>query len=87
MLAVVSPGVEVLMKVGLVVLLLVFSGCSLQQGTPPPRPNFPEVRHVAPCDPKAVAGLTQDAVEALRSRDVMWRQHVERLERQIQGLQ
>jgi hypothetical protein len=75
------------MKVGLVVLLLGFSGCSLQRGTPPPRPNFPEVRHVAPCDPKAVAGLTQDAVEALRMRDLMWRQHVERLERQIQGPQ
>jgi hypothetical protein len=48
---------------------------------------LPEVRYVPPGDSKAVAGLTQEAVEALRKRDLLLRQHIERLERQLQGQQ
>jgi len=65
--------------------LLLFSGCVPTLGPPPPRPILPEVRYVNPDDPHAVAGLTQEAVEALRQRDLLWQQHVERLERHIQG--
>jgi hypothetical protein len=74
------------MRAVVLVLLLLLAGCS--QGTampPPPRPALPEVRYVAPGDPKAVAGLTQEAIEALRKRDLLLRQHIERLEQQIQG--
>jgi hypothetical protein len=46
---------------------------------------LPEVRYVAPCDAKAVAGLTPEAIETLRKRDLLLRQHIERLEQQIQG--
>jgi hypothetical protein len=46
---------------------------------------LPEVRYVTPYDPKAVAGLTQEAIEVLRKRDLLLRQHIERLEQQIQG--
>jgi hypothetical protein len=48
---------------------------------------LPEVRYVEPCDPKAVAGLTNDAVEALRRRDILLQRHIERLEQQLQGRQ
>ena len=68
------------------VLLLLLAGCSLGTAIPPPsRPALPEVRYVAPCDAKAVAGLTQEAIETLRKRDLLLRQHIERLEQQIQG--
>ena len=75
------------MRKGLVVLGLVFSGCSF--GTrgqpPPPGPALPEVTYVVPCDPKAVAGLTQDAVEALRNRDLLLRRHIQLLEQHVRG--
>ena len=68
------------------VLLLLLAGCSLGTAIPPPpQPALPEVRYVAPCDAKAVAGLTQEAIETLRKRDLLLRQHIERLEQQIQG--
>ncbi len=75
------------MKAGLLVLLTLLSGCSLGMSAPlpPPRPVLPEVRYVPPCDSKAVAGLTQEAIEVLRKRDLLLRQHIERLEQQIQG--
>ncbi|MBI3302931.1 MAG: hypothetical protein HYZ72_12770 [Deltaproteobacteria bacterium] len=73
------------MKVGLLVVLVVLSGCALEAVALPPRPALPEVRYVDPCDPKAVAGLTSEAFEALRNRDLLWQRHVERLERQLQG--
>ena len=61
------------------------SGCALGTApAPPARPTLPEIRHVPACDPQAVAGLTKEAVEALRQRDRMWRQHVEQLEQQLQ---
>ena len=75
------------MKVGLLVLVLFLPGCAgwMLAAPPPPRPALPEVRYVDPQDPKAVAGLTAEAVEALRKRDLLLQQHLERLERQIQG--
>jgi hypothetical protein len=74
------------MKAVGLVLLMLLSGCSLGTAAPPPpRPALPEVRYVTPCDPKAVAGLTQEAIEVLRKRDLLLRQHIERLEQQIQG--
>ena len=74
------------MRKGLVVFGLVFSGCSFATKVqPPPAPVLPEVVYVAPCDPKAVAGLTQDAVEALRNRDLLLRRHIQRLEQYIRG--
>jgi hypothetical protein len=33
-----------------------------------------------------VAGLTKDAVDALRQRDTLLRRHIERLERQVRGM-
>lgn len=65
-------------------LLLLFSSCAPTFAPPPPRPVLPEVRYVNPDDPHAVAGLTAEAIEALRQRDLLWQQHVERLERHIQ---
>lgn len=77
-----------IMKVGLLALLIVLSGCSLWAGVPlPPRPALPEVRYVDPCDPQAVAGLTAEAVEALRKRDLLWQRQVEVLEQQLRGQQ
>ena len=74
------------MKAGLLVLLTLLSGCSLGAvAPPPPRPALPEVRYVPPCDSKAVAGLSQESIETLRKRDLLLRQHIEQLERQIQG--
>jgi len=74
------------MRAVVLVLLLLLAGCSLGTAIPPPpRPALPEVRYVPPCDAKAVAGLTQEAIETLRKRDLLLRQHIERLEQQIQG--
>jgi hypothetical protein len=75
------------MRKGLVVLGFVFSGCSFgtRAQPPPPAPVLPEIAYVAACDPKAVAGLTQDAVEALRERDLILRRHIQRLEQQVRG--
>lgn len=74
------------MKAVVLVLLMLLSGCSLGMAAPPPpRPALPEVRYVTPCDPKAVASLTQEAIEVLRKRDLLLRQHIERLEQRIQG--
>lgn len=75
------------MNVGLLVLISLLPGCALwaTAAPPPPRPTLPEVRYVEPNDPKAVAGLTNDAVEALRKRDLLLQKHIERLEKQIQG--
>ena len=36
-------------------------------------------------DPQAVAGLTADAIEALRKRDLLLQKHIERLEWQLQN--
>jgi len=78
---------EEIMRKGLVVLGLIFSGCSFatRSQSPPPAPVLPEVTYVVPCDPKAVAGLTQDAVETLRERDLILRRHIQHLEQQIRG--
>jgi len=74
------------MRKGLAVFGLVLSGCSLgTRSQPPPAPALPEVTYVARCDPKAVAGLTQDAVDALRNRDLILRRHIQRLEQQVRG--
>jgi hypothetical protein len=79
---------EEIMRKGFVGLLMIFSGCSFGTAAPPPPPPaLPEIAYVAPCDPKAVAGLTKEAVEALRSRDLLLRRHIQKLERQIQGVQ
>jgi hypothetical protein len=48
---------------------------------------LPEVAYVTPCDPKAVAGLTQEAVDALRNRDMLLRRHIQALEQQLRGAQ
>ena len=75
------------MQVGLLVLVLFLPGCAgwIVAAPPPPRPSLPEVRYVDPRDPKVVAGLTEEAVEALRKRDLLLQKHLEALERQIQG--
>jgi hypothetical protein len=75
------------MNVGLLVFVLFLPGCAwlVTAAPPPPRPSLPEVRYVDPHDPKAVAGLTAEAVEALRKRDMLLQRHLEALERQIQG--
>ncbi|MGE0821268.1 MAG: hypothetical protein AB7G75_17330 [Candidatus Binatia bacterium] len=67
------------------VLGIIVSGCSFgaTRGQPPPAPVLPEIAYVAPCDPQAVAGLTQDAVDALRNRDLLLRRHIQRLEQQL----
>jgi hypothetical protein len=68
-----------------VVFGLVFSGCSFftRAQLPPPVPSLPEVAYTAPCDAQAVAGLTQNAVDALRERDQILRRHIQQLEQQI----
>jgi hypothetical protein len=75
------------MRMWLAVVGLIISGCSLGTTTtqPPPAPILPEITYVAPDDPTAVAGLTQEAVEALRNRDLLLRRHIQRLEQQIRG--
>ena len=75
------------MNVGLLWLVHFLPGCawSMAASPPPPRPSLPEVRYVDPQDPKAVAGLTAEAVEALRKRDLLLQKHLEALERRIQG--
>ena len=73
---------------GLIVLFVLLSGCAF--GTkvqPTPPPILPEIAYVPPCDPKAVAGLTNEAVEAIRNRDLLLRRHIQALERQIRGPQ
>ena len=85
MLGTLSRGMRGHMTVGVLVLLTLLSGCAAGAGAPPPRPVLPEVRYVPACDAKAVAGLTQDDIETLRKRDLLLRQHIERLEQQIQG--
>jgi hypothetical protein len=72
------------MRAGLVVLSLLLFGCSFGTISPPPRPSLPEVAYVAPCDTKAVVGLTSEAVEALRNRDLILRHHIELLEQRLQ---
>lgn len=74
------------MNVGLLLLVSLLPGCAwwVTAAPLPSRPTLPEVRYVEPSDPKAVAGLTNDAVEALRKRDLLLQRHIERLERQIQ---
>jgi len=75
------------MNVGLLWFMLFLPGCTYLTtvAPPPPRPSLPEVRYVSPQDPRAVAGLTAEAVEALRKRDQLLQKHLETLERQIQG--
>jgi hypothetical protein len=73
------------MREGLVMLSLFLSGCSFGAGTLPQRPALPEVAYVAPCDAQAVVGLTPEAVETLRNRDLLLRRHIELLEQQLQG--
>ena len=76
------------MSTRLMVFMLLLVGCSLRTSTkPPPPPTLPEITYVAPCDPKAVAGLTKETVDALRNRDLILRRHIEQLERQIQSTQ
>jgi hypothetical protein len=75
-------------RLELVVLFGLLSGCALgAKVQPPPSPTLPEIAYVPPCDPKAVAGLTADAVEALRDRDILLRRHIQTLEQQIRGPQ
>ena len=73
------------MREGLVMLSLFMSGCSLGAVALPQRPTLPEVAYVAPCDAQAVVGLTPEAVEILRNRDLLLRRHIELLEQQMQG--
>lgn len=74
------------MRKGWVVIGVILSGCSLgARAQPFPAPALPEVSYLAPCDPKAVAGLSEDAVEALRERDSLLRRHIQRLEQQVRG--
>lgn len=63
---------------GLIVFGLIFSACSFGTRVQPPlsAPVLPEVSYIPPRDPKAVAGLTQDAVETLRDRDLILRRHI-----------
>lgn len=74
------------MRTGLAVVSLVLSGCSAGTVVLPPRPTLPEVAYVASCDANAVVGLTPEAVEALRSRDLLLRRHIELLERRLQSV-
>jgi hypothetical protein len=74
------------MRLGVIVLLMFLSGCTLgAKARLPPPPTLPEVTYVPPCDPKAVAGLTHEAIDALRNRDMLLRQHIETLEQQLHG--
>lgn len=75
------------MKAVVFALVLLLPGCAWwATATPlPARPTLPEVRYVTPSDPQAVAGLTADAVEALRKRDLLLQKHIERLEWQLQN--
>lgn len=76
------------MRLGMMVPLMLVSGCAFGTTVPPPSPpTLPEVTYVSPCDPKAVAGLTTEAVEALRNRDILLRRHIQTLEQQIRGPQ
>ena len=76
------------MRKGLVVIFILLSGCTLGAKVQPPHPPaLPEVAYVTPCDPKAVAGLTQEAVDALRNRDILLRRHIQALEQQLRGAQ
>ncbi|MSQ48482.1 MAG: hypothetical protein EXR78_08915 [Deltaproteobacteria bacterium] len=76
------------MRVGFIVLVMLISGCTFGAKVQlPPPPMLPEIAYVQPCDPKAVAGLTNEAVEALRNRDILLRRHIQTLEQQIRGPQ
>lgn len=75
-------------RLGLIVLFGFLFGCTFgAKVQPPPSPILPEIAYVPPCDPKAVAGLTNEAVEALRNRDILLRRHIQTLEQQIRGPQ
>ena len=54
-------------------LVVLLPGCAwwIAPAPLPARPILPEVRYVAPADPKAVAGLTEEAVEALLPRQAV----------------
>ena len=73
------------MRQGLAVFGLFFSGCAMNFAAQPlpPQPALPEIAYVTPCDPHAVVGLTQEAVNALRARDQLLRDHIQRLEKQM----
>ena len=76
------------MRLGLIVLFLLLSGCTFGTKVQPlPSPILPEIAYVPPCDSKAVAGLTNEAVEALRNRDILLRRHIQALEQQIRDPQ
>ena len=76
------------MRLGLIVLLVLLSGCTFGAKVQlPPPPTLSEIAYVPPCDPKAVVGLTNEAVEALRNRDILLRRHIQTLEQQIRGPQ
>jgi hypothetical protein len=74
------------MRLGMMLLVVLLSSCTFgAKAQLPPPPTLPEVAYVQPCDPKAVAGLTTEAVEALRNRDILLRRHIQTLEQQIRG--
>ncbi len=75
------------MKVVVLALVFLSPGCAWRVTTTPlpARPILPEVRYVPPSDPQAVAGLTADAIEALRKRDLLLQKHIERLEWQLRN--
>jgi len=76
------------MRSGLIVLFVLLSGCTYGTKVQPlPPPTLPEIAYVPPCNPKAVVGLTNEAVEALRNRDILLRRHIQALEQQIRGPQ
>ena len=76
------------MRLGMIVLFALLAGCTLgAKAQLPPPPTVPEAAYVQPCAPQAVAGLTDEAVEALRNRDILLRRHIQTLEQHIRGPQ
>jgi hypothetical protein len=71
------------MRAGAAALAVLSWGCTPRAMSPPPRPVLPEVRYVAPGNTAAVVGLTQEGVDTLRLRDVLWQRHIELLEQQL----
>jgi len=61
------------------------AACSATRPSVPARPPLPAVSFVPPCDPQASIGMTEVGVAQLRSRDEVWRAHVEVLEAIIRG--